>query len=215
MVFFWSIDWLIRRSYDRLISTMGFPVLVRSLYWIRTLVSWWHKEPVHRQPWYWPKSLGPFQSQCNHTQHVPCTCMWMSSWDHFTYNFSITIQMWWKFHCTLMHILTKWSLQNFAHGTTAVLWWHVHNFVAIWWSGDMVIELLLGEVSIEFELWANNDSETGPWLWFYTLSHAFDVISVRYKDKGTSLMTSQWRFRPPSAFLSTTVRPSNTVYTMI
>ena len=24
----------------------------------------------------------------------------------------------------------------------------------------------------------------------------FDVISVRYKDKGTSLMTSQWRFRP-------------------
>ena len=25
----------------------------------------------------------------------------------------------------------------------------------------------------------------------------FDVISVRYKDKGTSLMTSEWRFRPP------------------
>ena len=40
----------------------------------------------------------------------------------------------------------------------------------------------------------------------------FDVISVRYKDKGTSLMTSQWRFRPPSAFLTATVRPSNTVF---
>ena len=39
----------------------------------------------------------------------------------------------------------------------------------------------------------------------------FDVISMRYKDKGTSLMTSQWRFRPPSAFLTATVRPSNTV----
>ena len=26
----------------------------------------------------------------------------------------------------------------------------------------------------------------------------FDVISARYKDKGTSLMTSQWRFRPRS-----------------
>ena len=24
----------------------------------------------------------------------------------------------------------------------------------------------------------------------------FDIISVRYKDKGTSLMTSQWRFQP-------------------
>ena len=36
----------------------------------------------------------------------------------------------------------------------------------------------------------------------------FDVISVRYKDKGTSLMTSQWRFRPLSAFLAATVRPS-------
>ena len=40
----------------------------------------------------------------------------------------------------------------------------------------------------------------------------FDVISVRYKDKRTSLMTSQWRFRPPSAFLTATVRPSYTVF---
>ena len=44
-----------------------------------------------------------------------------------------------------------------------------------------------------------------PYLTFY-------VISVRYKDKGTSLMTSQWRFRPPSAFPTATVRPSNTVF---
>ena len=40
----------------------------------------------------------------------------------------------------------------------------------------------------------------------------FDVISVRYKDKGTSLMTSQWRFRPSAAFLTATVRPSNTAF---
>ena len=42
----------------------------------------------------------------------------------------------------------------------------------------------------------------------------YDVISVRYKDKGTSLMPSQWRFRPPSAFLTTTIQPSNTVFIM-
>ena len=38
-------------------------------------------------------------------------------------------------------------------------------------------------------------------------SSAWDI-----KDKGTSLMTSQWRFRPPSTFITATVRPSNTVF---
>ena len=28
--------------------------------------------------------------------------------------------------------LKKWSLQNFAHDTTAALLWHVQNFVVIW-----------------------------------------------------------------------------------
>ena len=50
---------------------------------------------------------------------------------HFTNNFSITIQMWWKFHFALIQILTKWSLQYLAHDTTAELSWHVPNFVAI------------------------------------------------------------------------------------
>ena len=30
---------------------------------------------------------------------------------------------------------TKWSLQNFAHVTTAVLSCHVQNLVMIWWPG--------------------------------------------------------------------------------
>ena len=69
---------------------------------------------------------------------------------HFTNNFSITIQMWWKFHFALIQVLIKWSLQNFAHDTTAGLSWHVHNFVVIC---STVIELELNEFSIEFELW--------------------------------------------------------------
>ena len=62
----------------------------------------------------------------------------MCSGAHFTNNFSITIQMWWKFHFAPIQILIKWSLQYLAHGTTAGLSWHVPNFVAIW---SPVIEL--------------------------------------------------------------------------
>ena len=72
---------------------------------------------------------------------------------HFTNNFSITIQMWWKFHFALIQILIKWSLQYLAHGTTAGLSWHVPNFVAIW---SPVIELKLNEIFIKFELWWKN-----------------------------------------------------------
>ena len=65
----------------------------------------------------------------------------------FTNNFSITMQMWWKFHFALIQIIIKWSLQYLVHGTTAGLLWHVPNFVAIWSS---VIELELNEISIKF-----------------------------------------------------------------
>ena len=35
----------------------------------------------------------------------------------------------WKFRFTLISILIQWSLQNFVHGTTAVLSWHVQNLL--------------------------------------------------------------------------------------
>ena len=54
---------------------------------------------------------------------------------------------------SLISILIQWSLQNFVHGTTAVLSWHVQKFVAIWWSAT---ELQQGEVFIELELRAKN-----------------------------------------------------------
>ena len=71
----------------------------------------------------------------------------------FTNGFSIAIQIRWKFRFTLISILIQWSLQNFVHGTTAVLSWHVQKFVAIWWPAT---ELQQGEISIEFELRAKN-----------------------------------------------------------
>ena len=39
----------------------------------------------------------------------------------------------WKFHSAPIQVVVKWSLWNFAHGMTAVLSWHVHNFVEIWY----------------------------------------------------------------------------------
>ena len=77
----------------------------------------------------------------------------VKSGPRFTNGFSIAIQIRWKFRFTLISILIQWSLQNFVHGTTAVLSWHVQKFVAIWWSAT---ELQQGEVSIEFELRAKN-----------------------------------------------------------
>ena len=49
----------------------------------------------------------------------------------FTNGFYIAIQLRWKFRFTLTSILIQWSLQNFVHGTTAMLSWHVPKFVAI------------------------------------------------------------------------------------
>ena len=67
----------------------------------------------------------------------------------FTNGFSIAIQIRWEFRFALTSIRMQWSLQNFVHGTTALLSWHVQKFVAIWWPAT---ELWQGEVSIEFEL---------------------------------------------------------------
>ena len=52
----------------------------------------------------------------------------------FTNGISIAIQIRWKFRFTPTSILIQWSLQNFVHGTTAELSWHVQKFLALWWT---------------------------------------------------------------------------------
>ena len=68
---------------------------------------------------------------------------------HFTEDFSVIIQIMWKINSAVILILTKWSLQKFAHDTTTVLSCHVQTFVAIRWS---VMELQQNRYSIKFEL---------------------------------------------------------------
>ena len=77
----------------------------------------------------------------------------------FTNGFSIAIQIRWTFCFILTSILIQWSLQNFAHRTTAVLSWHVQKFIAISWSAT---EWQQGEICIEFEIRAKIINETGP-----------------------------------------------------
>ena len=48
--------------------------------------------------------------------------------DHFIDDFSIEK---FKLHFDLIQIHMDWSLQTFAHATTALLLQHVHNFVVI------------------------------------------------------------------------------------
>ena len=66
---------------------------------------------------------------------------------HFTNNFSIVIQIRLKIHYAPIEFVDKWSLLKFAHGTTAVLSWHVQNFLAIWYPTK---ELNWNQLSIRF-----------------------------------------------------------------
>ena len=72
---------------------------------------------------------------------------------HFTNDFSITIQIRWKFNLALIQLLMIISRQNLAHATTAQLSCHVPNIVAITF---LVFGWEQNEISITFELWWKN-----------------------------------------------------------
>ena len=62
-----------------------------------------------------------------------CILLQCWGWHPFQCHFSIEIQILWTLHCAFISMLVKWSLQNFAHATTARLSWHVQKFVVIWY----------------------------------------------------------------------------------
>ena len=89
-------------------------------------------------------AMGPWHWMCAKPEMT-----WSSTGPRFTNTFSIAFQIRWKFRFTLISSLIEWWLQNFVHGMTAVLSWHVQKIVVIWWPPT---ELQQDEVSIEFEL---------------------------------------------------------------
>ena len=84
-----------------------------------------------------------------------------------TSDFSIVIQIRWKFHSALIQVVVKWSIWSFAHGTTAALSWHVQDFVTIWYP---TINLYWNTNSIEFELRGKMVPEMGPCLYDYWIN---------------------------------------------
>ena len=72
---------------------------------------------------------------------------------YFANDVSIVIQIQWKYNSSLTHVLVKWSLWNFAHGTTAVLSCYVQNFVAVWYP---TLKLHKNQFSIEVEIRRKN-----------------------------------------------------------
>ena len=69
----------------------------------------------------------------------------------------------WKFHLTLPLKLTSRSPSNFAHDTTAVLYWHMQNCVVIW---SAMIELQWGKIFLRHGLQAKNSKMEPTWLKF-------------------------------------------------
>ena len=97
---------------------------------------------------------------------------------HFTIYFSIVIPIRWKFHSACIQVTVKWSLSNFAHGTTAVLSCHVQNSAALW---HLIMELQSFRFPIGFELQWKNRSWNGPgtvWVHGFMNPHEVRILHV-------------------------------------
>ena len=84
--------------------------------------------------------IGSFWQDTLELWHADCICHPAAVFDHpqrkvvatgphSTNGFSIAIQIRWKFRFTLISIQIQWLLQNFVHGTTAVLSLHVQKLL--------------------------------------------------------------------------------------
>ena len=73
----------------------------------------------------------------------------------------IIILFWCKFHAAFIHILIKWSLQNFAHAMTAQLSWHVQIF-EVMWCHTRKSKLNQNDSTIQSEWWAENHQWDRP-----------------------------------------------------
>ena len=68
---------------------------------------------------------------------------------HFTKDFSIVIQIWWKIDFSVIPLQCILSLQNFVHAPTAQMLCHVQHFVTI---AILQLGWKQNEISIKVEL---------------------------------------------------------------
>ena len=108
---------------------------------------------------------------------------------HFINDFFIVIQIWLKFHSTLLQVVVNWSLWNFAYGMTALLSWLVQNFVAIWCH---MMELHLNKFSSNLNYDGKIVREMGP------STHSSNIITIMAADG----LVTQWAKAPAGMILT-------------
>ena len=80
---------------------------------------------------------------------------------HLTHHIPLLIEIPQNRQFASLHIISMWSLQNFAHVTTAMLSWHVQNFVVIW---STIIKLQQNIFTIQLEKCVKNHECDGSWV---------------------------------------------------
>ena len=76
-----------------------------------------------------------------------------------TNEFFILIQIWWQFYFALIQILTQRMVQNFTHGTTAMLSLNQSDL------GGQKMESQQNKFTDVFELWSKNHLWNEPQIW--------------------------------------------------
>ena len=110
----------IRRSYDRLISTLGFPILVRCHLYIES--GPWILSLFTRYCWFIS------QRQTSVTICHFCSPVYCQDRRHITQTVHELIIQIYKTNICISYMTKRWiwSCHNFAHVMTAQLSWHVH-----------------------------------------------------------------------------------------
>ena len=104
-----------------------------------------------------------------------------------TFFFFIAIQIRWKFRFTLISILIEWSLQNFVHGMTAMLSWHVQKNCR-----DLMASKGLTARWSCHRIWIAGKkivSETGPRMWLLWL-----LNTLRLRQNGRHFCRRHFEF---------------------
>ena len=94
----------------------------------------------------------------------------MLSWGTFQWCFFHRNSYLPEFHFALVLILIEWLLPNFAHAMTAVLSWHVQNFVAV-----ILLWMEVQQNKISIENWIKNEN----YLWNERLAVKVMVMRIR------------------------------------
>ena len=114
--------------------------------------------------WWFEMPLGSLWCHCNGECYYSRPS-YNEIRSHFMNNlFIVIIQIQWKYNFVPIQDVLKWLLNNFAHGTTDVLLWHVQIFFSNMVPCKRVTHKK--QISIKFELWWNNHCSIIIQIWW-------------------------------------------------